>query len=124
MERKKEELDAIEKEATELNKRAMADISSNNAKTLLSKARDLIESNEHQLDQYKYALLLSVTLNNQACFYKKYFSFFLYSKGKYNAALTFLFRALGEAEKLDIPDEIEYACTLLNICAILSFLKK
>ena len=61
----------LEKAVIELNKSAMIDISSDKAKELLIRARFLIESNKNNIDPEKYGILLSVTLNNQACFYKK-----------------------------------------------------
>ena len=47
-----------------------------------------------------------------------------YSKNKPYVALSFLSKALLESEAQNIPDKISYSKTLLNICAILSKLKK
>ena len=61
----------IEDKILQLNKLAMENVSSNEAKIQLDKAKSLIESNESFFDSIKFETLLSVTLNNQACHYKR-----------------------------------------------------
>ena len=50
--------------------------------------------------------------------------FAIFSQGKPNVALSFLSKALVESDKYGVADGLEHACTLLNICAILSGLSK
>lgn len=59
--------------------------------------------------------LLAVTCNNLGCYYKK--------TGKLHGALSYLRRALKMEVDLD-TDEVTLAGTHLNVCAILSKLKK
>jgi tetratricopeptide (TPR) repeat protein len=109
-----------EADVIKYNQLAMEYLGSNQldkAKHVLRKAISLLSSGSLIiLDQRKFGELMCITMNNQACLYKH--------QGKPNVSLSFLTKALLEAERCGYDDGIEYANTLLNVCAILSGLSK
>jgi len=108
-----------ETEIINLNKLAIKYLYSgsiDNAKIYLTKARGILSSNQSNFDKMKYISLLSLTLNNMACFYK--------NQGKLNVALTYLSKLLIESDSYGINEGIDHASTLLNICVILSGMGK
>jgi len=61
----------IEGKVLRLNTTAMRVPETGKARTMLSKAREILEYEAHRLNKEKYYSLLSTTLNNQACVYKR-----------------------------------------------------
>jgi hypothetical protein len=82
------------------------------AQSALSRARTILESNEGQVDKTRYGALVSLTLNNQACYYN--------TQKKPNVALSLLAQSVLEAEKHGCDNAFDRAGTLLNVSAILS----
>ncbi len=109
----------MEMEIVRLNGEAMSSLYASQpgrTRNALLRARTLLDSKCLCGDRTRLGELFCLTMNNQACYYK--------NQGKLNVALAFLSKALSEADKCGLNHGTEHACTLLNVCAILSTLEK
>jgi tetratricopeptide (TPR) repeat protein len=117
MEEGSEDAQAIEENLVQLNKEGMEFLSYGNYQEchrLLKMAESLLKSATH-LDGSDSSKLYALTMNNLGCYYKKI--------SKPNVALRYMKQALEREEESQQPKS-HIASTKLNICAILSQMRK
>ena len=115
--------ESLKKKVLKLNQLALNNTSLEKAQLQLDKAKMLLKAQHTPGLNSELATLLSITLNNKSCLCKKYINHY-FRQRKYNEALIYLSEALKELETYEIQNKLEYCCTLLNVCAILSTLHK
>ena len=95
------------------------DVGAPKALDMLKKAVSILVESENK-ENPLYQKLLAITLNNVACYYKRYL-ILSHRFSKPNVALKYLNSVLSIEKSLDESD-ISIARTHLNICAIESLL--